>query len=78
MPTRIRHGLTLFTTPSDREIACTHIVGDLRVAVMTPSGGGLRYLTDDWQDEAPTWSPNGPARARGSAEPGTLRRALLR
>jgi TolB protein len=26
---------------------------------MNPSGGGLRYLTDDWQDESPTWSPNG-------------------
>jgi TolB protein len=46
-------------SPRGDLIAFTHIVGDLRVAVMTPSGGGLRYLTDDWQDEAPTWSPNG-------------------
>jgi TolB protein len=33
--------------------------GDFRVGVMTPSGGGERLLTNDWQDEAPTWSPNG-------------------
>lgn len=46
-------------SPRGDLIAFTHIVGDLRIAVMSPSGGGLRYLTDDWQDEAPTWSPNG-------------------
>lgn len=33
--------------------------GEFRVGVMTPSGGGERLLTNDWQDEAPTWSPNG-------------------
>ena len=33
--------------------------GDFRIGVMTPSGGGERLLTNDWQDEAPTWSPNG-------------------
>ena len=26
---------------------------------MTPSGGNARRLTSGWQDEAPTWSPNG-------------------
>jgi TolB protein len=46
-------------SPRGDLIAFTHIVGDLRVAVMTPSGGGLRYLTNSWQDEAPTWAPNG-------------------
>jgi len=46
-------------SPRGDLIAFTHIVGDLRIAVMTPSGSGLRYLTNDWQDEAPTWSPNG-------------------
>ena len=29
------------------------------IAVMNPQGKGLRYLTDAWQDEAPTWAPNG-------------------
>jgi len=46
-------------SPRGDLIAFTHIVGDLRIAVMSPSGGGLRYLTNSWQDEAPTWAPNG-------------------
>ena len=46
-------------SPRGDQIAFTHIAGNLRVAVMSPSGGGLRYLTNSWQDEAPTWSPNG-------------------
>jgi len=46
-------------SPRGDQIAFTHIVGNLRVAVMDPGGGGVRYLTDSWQDEAPTWSPNG-------------------
>jgi TolB protein len=46
-------------SPRGDQIAFTHIIGNLRVAVMDPSGGNLRYLTDDWQDEAPTWAPNG-------------------
>ena len=45
--------------PVADQIAFTHIVGNLRIAVMDPSGGSLRYLTDSWQDEAPTWAPNG-------------------
>ncbi|MBC7158845.1 MAG: Tol-Pal system protein TolB [Porphyrobacter sp.] len=46
-------------SPRGDQIAFTHIAGDLRVAVMTPSGGGMRHLTNGWQDEAPTWAPNG-------------------
>jgi TolB protein len=46
-------------SPRGDQIAFTHIAGDLRIAVMTPSGGGMRHLTDSWQDEAPTWAPNG-------------------
>lgn len=46
-------------SPRGDQIAFTHIVGNLRVAVVNPDGGGLRYLTDSWQDEAPTWAPNG-------------------
>ena len=46
-------------SPRGDQIAFTHIVGNLRVAVMDPTGGNLRYLTDSWQDEAPTWAPNG-------------------
>lgn len=46
-------------SPRGDQIAFTHIAGNLRIAVMNPGGGELRYLTDSWQDEAPTWSPNG-------------------
>jgi TolB protein len=46
-------------SPRGDQIAFTHIAGNLRVAVMNPSGGGMRHLTDGWQDEAPTWAPNG-------------------
>ncbi len=46
-------------SPRGDQIAFTHIAGNLRVAVMSPGGGSMRYLTDSWQDEAPTWSPNG-------------------
>ena len=46
-------------SPRGDQIAFTHIVGDLRIAVTSPTGTGMRYLTDSWQDEAPTWAPNG-------------------
>ncbi|MGF1549149.1 MAG: Tol-Pal system beta propeller repeat protein TolB [Sphingomonadaceae bacterium] len=35
--------------------------GGFRIGVMTPAGGGERILTDSWQDEGPSWSPNGRA-----------------
>jgi TolB protein len=46
-------------SPRGDQIAFTHMVGNFRIATMRPDGGGLRYLTNSWQDEAPTWSPNG-------------------
>jgi TolB protein len=46
-------------SPRGDLLAFTHIAGDLRVGVMTPSGGNMRHLTNSWQDEAPTWAPNG-------------------
>ena len=46
-------------SPRGDLIAFTHIVGNFRIATMTPSGGNVRHLTNSWQDEAPTWSPNG-------------------
>jgi len=46
-------------SPRGDQIAFTHIAGNFRVAVMSPTGGNMRDLTDSWQDEAPTWSPNG-------------------
>ncbi len=46
-------------SPRGDLIAYTRISGNFRVGVMTPQGGGERLLTDDWQDEGPTWAPNG-------------------
>lgn len=62
-------------SPRGDQIAFTHIAGNFRIAVMTPGGGEMRYLTDSWQDEAPTWAPNGRIiqffrTARGSGKAG--------
>jgi TolB protein len=46
-------------SPRGDLIAFTKIAGNFRIGVMTPQGTGERLLTDSWQDEAPTWSPNG-------------------
>jgi len=46
-------------SPRGEQIAFTRIAGDFNVAVMNTSGGGVRVLTKGWQDEAPTWAPNG-------------------
>jgi len=46
-------------SPRGDLIAFTKMAGNFRIGVMSPSGGGERLLTNGWQDEAPTWSPNG-------------------
>ena len=60
-------------SPRGDQIAFTHIAGNFRIGVMNPAGGEMHYLTDSWQDEAPTWAPNGRIiqffrTARGSEE----------
>jgi TolB protein len=41
-------------------IAFTRIGGaGFRIGTMTSSGGNVRLLTDAWQDEGPSWAPNG-------------------
>jgi TolB protein len=60
---RISFGGARYATPewSPRGdlIAFTKIAGNFRIGVMRPDGSGERLLTNSWQDEAPTWSPNG-------------------
>jgi len=46
-------------SPRGDLIAFTRIAGDFRVGVMRTDGSGIRMLTNSWQDEAPTWAPNG-------------------
>lgn len=46
-------------SPKGDLIAFTRISGAFRIGVMSPSGGGEKLLTNAWQDEGPSWSPNG-------------------
>ncbi|MGB3723934.1 MAG: Tol-Pal system beta propeller repeat protein TolB [Pacificimonas sp.] len=54
-----RYGTPVWSPRGDL-IAMTKIGGGkFRIGVMRPDGSGERLLTDSWQDEGPTWSPNG-------------------
>jgi TolB protein len=46
-------------SPAGNLIAFTKIAGPFRIGVMNAGGGGERILTDGWQDEGPSWAPNG-------------------
>lgn len=60
---RISFGSGRYATPvwSPRGdlIAFTRASGNFRVGIISPNGTGEKLLTDDWQDEQPSWSPNG-------------------
>jgi TolB protein len=60
---RISFGGGRFATPvwspKGDLIAFTHIGGTFQIGVMSPDGGNMKLLTNGWQDEGPTWSPNG-------------------
>ncbi len=54
-----RYGTPVWSPRGDL-IAFTKLgEGKFRIGVMRPDGSGERLLTDAWQDEGPTWSPNG-------------------
>ena len=46
-------------SPRGDLIAFTRLAGSFRIGTMSPSGGGEKLLTNSWQDEGPSWSPNG-------------------
>ncbi len=46
-------------SPRGDLIAFTKVSGNFRIGIMSPAGGGEKLLTDSWQDEGPSWSPNG-------------------
>jgi TolB protein len=46
-------------SPKGDLIAFTRIAGSFNIGVMSASGGAARMLTDGWQDEGPSWAPNG-------------------
>ena len=53
-----RHATPVWSPKGDL-IAFTHIAGRFSIGVMGPDGQGARDLTKGWQDEGPTWAPNG-------------------
>ncbi|PZO90137.1 MAG: Tol-Pal system protein TolB [Sphingomonas sanxanigenens] len=53
-----RYGTPVWSPKGDL-IAYTKIGGGFRIGVMAPDGSGEKLLTNAWQDEGPTWSPNG-------------------
>ena len=63
-------------SPRGDQIAFTHIAGDFHIGVMSAGGGGMRSLTNGWQDEAPTWAPNGRVIQFFRTEKGSGRSAL--
>jgi TolB protein len=44
--------------------------GAFRIGVMHPDGSGERMITDGWEDEGPTWAPNGRVLMFGRSERG--------
>ena len=46
-------------SPRGDKIAFTRIGGGFNIGVMNPDGSGQQILTEAWQDEGPTWAPNG-------------------
>ena len=46
-------------SPRGDLIAFTRIGGGFRIGIMSPNGSGEKILSDAWQDEGPSWSPNG-------------------
>ena len=46
-------------SPRGDLIAYTKIGGGFSIGIMSPGGGGEKVLTNGWQDEGPSFSPNG-------------------
>ncbi|KQT32865.1 translocation protein TolB [Sphingomonas sp. Leaf412] len=46
-------------SPRGDLIAFTKLAGAFRIGIMGPNGSGEKLLTNSWQDEGPSWSPNG-------------------
>nr|WP_232474010.1 Tol-Pal system beta propeller repeat protein TolB [Sphingomonas sp. MA1305] len=55
-----RYGTPVWSPRGDL-IAFTKLGGAFRIGIMSPNGSGEKLLTNAWQDEGPSWSPNGRA-----------------
>lgn len=64
-------------SPTGKHIAFTRIDGGrMRIALIDPDGRNERLLTQGWQDEEPSWAPNGQQIVFQRTEQGSGRPAL--
>ncbi len=64
-------------SPRGDLIAFTKLGGNFRIGIMSPTGSGEKILTDGWQDEGPSWSPNGRVITFYRSTPGSSGKADL-
>ena len=63
-------------SPRGDLIAFTRIGGSFNIGVMNANGSGEKVLSDGWQDEGPSWAPNGQFVMFSRSERGTGRTKL--
>ena len=54
-----RNGTPVWSPRSDLIAFTKQDAGTFLICVMRPDGSGERVITDGWEDEGPTWAPNG-------------------
>ncbi|MGZ5960404.1 MAG: Tol-Pal system beta propeller repeat protein TolB, partial [Rhizomicrobium sp.] len=64
-----RNGTPVWSPRGDL-IAFTNQSGGFHIGVMHPDGSGVRIITNGWEDEGPTWAPNGRVIMFGRTTPG--------
>jgi TolB protein len=64
-----RNGTPVWSPRGDL-IAFTNQGGGFHIGVMHPDGSGARLITNGWEDEGPTWAPNGRVIMFGRTSPG--------
>jgi TolB protein len=64
-----RNGTPVWSPRGDL-IAFTNQSGGFHVGVMKTDGSGVRIITSGWEDEGPTWAPNGRVIMFGRTVPG--------
>jgi TolB protein len=64
-----RNGTPVWSPRGDL-IAFTNQSGGFHIGVMHADGSGARIITNGWEDEGPTWAPNGRVVMFGRTTPG--------
>ena len=65
-----KNGTPVWSPRGDLIAFTNQNAGSFRVGVMRPDGSGERIITDGWEDEGPTWAPNGRVLMFGRTERG--------